>query len=178
MIATLIFALLGGADQPSSQPCTFPHVLHAEHDGNYGPGWTGPSFRFEISPQGHVKLKSRRWVLPDGDYEGAFLPDDWRAISCLLATQAAAMPAVPKEIWACAHTPRFTVTDPEAHRWVSRCVEDVDRSPLADLYSLLAKVPCRARWDAFTAAPPGPTSWLGIASSPTPCAADPPNPKE
>ena len=168
MTALLALSLLALAGQSSAQPCSFEHVLVAEQSTDYGPGGTGPSFRFEIKPSGQIKASARRWRVPDGVYVGTLVPDDWQRLSCLLASVVADFPK-PPEMWLCPHAPSFALTDAEANRWRSRCVSKLDDRPLNEVYQFLTGVVCRAQWKRFTAAPPDIAHWESIAPSPAPC---------
>ena len=168
MKTLMVLGMIGLGSQLLGKPCRLDNVVVAEQSSDYGPGGTGPSFRFEISPIGKIKLTARRWKLPDGVYTGTLATQDWDKLTCLLAGVVDAFPESP-EVWHCPHAPSFSVTDGVANRWLSRCVSGISESPLLQLYDFLPDVVCRARWKTSTPAGPDSQRWQFVSPSPPLC---------
>jgi hypothetical protein len=164
----LVVALALSTAPAEPRPCELNSPVVVAQSGDYGPGGTGPSFRFALQPHGDIQLRSQRWRVPDGRYSGRLVGDDWSRLTCLLADIENILPKE-SQVVICPHAPDFGVTAGAPPRTLSICVEKLKGSSLEELYRFVFEAVCHAQWESFTPAAPDKVSWLFVSPSPALC---------
>ena len=117
------------------------------HDGDYGPGGHGLSFKVDLRADGKVLFTTNEWLCPSGVYTGSLSRQDLELLSCLIG-DLLSTPALP---FACGglHTPGFMVVRLRTDDVAGTCVKLIPGSVFEPVYSLLPKVLLRADLKPF-----------------------------